>query len=133
VTRHQTKRSQGLFAARVAVCISLMAVALLVGAGAAARAAGPTAAATSTESLRLDTAPDAAVDDPATTSPAARSLVPVGSRLSGGAFPAIVLSALAMALAGRARRLPRTPLVLDDVGDRWRALLIGAPPARSSF
>jgi hypothetical protein len=35
-----------------------------------------------------------------------------------------------VALAGPARR---SPFLLDDVGDGWRALLIGAPPARSSF
>jgi hypothetical protein len=34
---------------------------------------------------------------------------------------------------GLTARVAVTDVVLDDVGDRWRALLIGAPPGSLSF
>jgi len=42
---------------------------------------------------------------------------------------AVLLTGTGVHLTMRTRRFRRTHLVLGDVGDLWRALLIGAPPA----
>jgi hypothetical protein len=66
-------------------------------------------------------------------SPAALVAVPVKSRLSivPRAFPlATVIATVAVVrFSSRQRSMRGLPFRLGDVGDRWRALLFGAPPS----
>jgi hypothetical protein len=117
---------------RVAVvCVSLVVVSLLVAAGTRASAASSHGSAPSAELLGSDAAAHAAVGGMATIGSFGPRQSPAGSRAVE--LAAIVLSGLGIRMSGATRPLRRAPGVLDDVGDRWRALLIGAPPALSSF
>ena len=125
-------RVDGLPARLASVCIGLLALSLVLAAGVRAPAPLPRSA-PSAESPGTAALADAVIDGLATASPARPPVAPAGARPVGAVFAALALSGLIAALAVRARRLRRTPAVLDDVGDRWRALLIGAPPALSSL
>jgi hypothetical protein len=75
-------------------------------------------------SAALAGAPVAALAAPATVQPA-RSLP--GGRSQAAVVSVAVASVL---LAGHRRVTSVRPERLDDVGDGWRALLLGAPPQR---
>jgi hypothetical protein len=110
------------------ICVVLMAISLTVGRSTVAEASdfAPSAESTQTGSA-------AAFDGLATMDSAFQRLLPAGLRAIAVGSAAIVLSGTGPALAGRAQSSRGASAVLADVGDRWRALLTGAPPARFSF
>ena len=131
MTRFQSPcRGDGL-AARVAlVCVCLI-VASLAAAGSTSGPAGSPRSAPSAESSHPS--PAGAVAGLATTNAARPRLLPTAvGTIWAGSIGLLFLCGGAR-LAGRLRRSGGAHLVLDDVGDRWRALLIGAPPASLSF
>lgn len=122
-------RGDGL-ARRVVLAVLVLAVASLGAAPAGGSpAAGSTGPAPAAESYHASPAPP--VDGVAAANSARPRLAPRG--------PWIVALGLAAGLAGRAPILAArsrpgrgVPVVRRDVGDRWRALLIGAPPGSLS-
>jgi hypothetical protein len=132
VTRLQFSRRGDGLAARVAVlCAGLMVAALVVGAGGVSAAAGPSGSTSSAESFQTTHA--GAIDGLATTNSARFRLLPAGVKAISLGLAAVFLTGTGVHLAMRTRRSRRAHLVVGDVGDRWRALLIGAPPALFSF
>lgn len=128
MTPLKSSRHRDALAARLAlVGVGLIAASLVVVTGARFPAPGPPGPAPSSESFQ--TAPAGGVDGLATTNGARSRLLPAGSRVLSVGLAAGVVTGTGPGLADRGRRHRRAHLVLDDVGDRWRALLIGAPPA----
>ena len=131
MTRFQlSRRDYGLVARVALLCACLILPSLLVGAGGSV-ASGLSGSTPSAESLQ--TSPAAAIDGLAITNHARHRLLPAGLKVGTSALAAILLGGTGRHLGVLARRFRRAHLVLDDVGDRWRALLIGAPPALFSI
>jgi len=122
VTRFESSRGSGL-ATRVALfSVCVVIAALMVGVSGGPGFVSSPGSAPSTESVHSSpSVPDGHV----TTNSVRARLLPTGMRAIAGSLAAIAL----IGRTARPRRLRHVRLVLDDVGDRWRALLIGAPPA----
>jgi hypothetical protein len=140
VTRSRSCPRRAGLAARVALVCAWVIVAALAGAAAGGSAAAvPSGSASGAETLRmssadgvdgLSTTDTAAVEGPARTNSARLRL-----RTAGLTTAAVGLAAIALLGSGPrpVRRPRRRHVVPDDDGDRWRALLIGAPPALFPF
>lgn len=126
MTRFQPSRRGDGLAARVALVLVCLIIASLAAGGRSA-VVEPPSSAPSAESLQ--TSPAGAVDGFATTNSTHPRLIPVGLRAVAVGSVVMVLTGARPGPAGEADRSRGVDLVLDDVGDRWRALLIGAPPA----
>jgi hypothetical protein len=131
VTRFQSNRRGDGLAARVALlCACVILASLLAGAGRSA-AAGPSGSTPSAESFQ--THPAGVIDGLAVTNSVRPRPLPARLKAVALGLAAIFLARTGRHLAVRVRRSRRAHPVLDDVGDRWRALLIGAPPALFSL
>jgi len=132
VTRLQfNRRRHGLAAAVAWLCAGLIVAALVVGAGDVPATAGPSGSTSSEESFQPTNA--GAIDGLAATNSVRFGLPSAGVKAIPLGLGAMFLAPTGIHLAMRTRRSRRARLVLGDVGDRWRALLIGAPPALFSF
>jgi hypothetical protein len=130
VTRFQcNRRDDGLAAPVALLCACLILASLLATVGGSA-AAAPSGSTPSAESF--ETSP-AVIDGLAVTNSARPRLLPARLKAVALGLATIFLTGAAVHRAVRAPRTRRAHLVLDDVGDRWRALLVGAPPALFSL
>jgi hypothetical protein len=117
--------------ALVCVCLCLVFASLVAAAAAGPAEAGPHGSAPTAEFSPRS--PAVAVYGLATTDSARPRLLASGLRTSAVGLGAVVVVGAGPGRAAATRRRRRLPLVLGDVGDRWRALLIGAPPVSFSF
>jgi len=131
VTRFDSRRRRARLAALVVFgSLCLVLTSLAGGTGIGSASAGSSRAAPTAESSP-STAAVAAGGLSATNSPRPRLLAAGLTTVAVGLAAILVRTGSGPAAGARRRR--RVGLVLDDVGDRWRALLIGAPPSSSSF
>ena len=122
------RRRDGRAALVALVCVGLIVAALVAAGSARSAAATPSGPAPTAESAQASS--PGAVEGLATTNSSRQRLLSVGLRTAATGLTVIGLLG---ARPGPACRPRRRRVVPHDVGHRWRALLIGAPPVSSSF